>query len=180
MANVYLAERQTDFRQKVALKLIKRGMDSDEIVRRFRQERQILADLADLHHPSIARLLDGGTTSDGLPYFAMELIDLSSCRGPICRRRTRRAKLLSGRTIDGGALRRPVHLQFAVGSDTVAQIEIDDDLIRDACLFGYSLKVIDNVIADTKCDLLLEPLRIGIRPRFHRCQIVFLLHLHLL
>ncbi len=75
MASVYLAVRESDFRQQVAVKLIKRGMDTEEIVRRFHRERQILADLADLHHPSIARILDGGTTSDGLPYFAMEYIE---------------------------------------------------------------------------------------------------------
>ncbi len=75
MASVYLAVREADFEQKVAVKLIKRGMDTDEIVRRFRRERQILADLADLHHPSIARILDGGTTPEGLPYFAMEYIE---------------------------------------------------------------------------------------------------------
>jgi serine/threonine protein kinase len=56
----------------VALKIIKRGMDSEEIQRRFKAERQILATLA---HPNIARLLDGGVTEDGLPYFVMEYID---------------------------------------------------------------------------------------------------------
>ncbi|HEY8560107.1 MAG TPA: protein kinase [Pyrinomonadaceae bacterium] len=70
MGAVYLAERADgEFRQKVAVKLIKRGMDTDFIVRRFRRERQILAAL---DHPNIARLLDGGTTDDGAPYFVME------------------------------------------------------------------------------------------------------------
>src|SRR5262249_14296497 len=54
------------------LKVIKRGMDTDAIVRRFRGERQILAALS---HPHIARLLDGGTTPDGLPYLVMEYVD---------------------------------------------------------------------------------------------------------
>ncbi len=73
MGAVYLAYRDDDeFRQQVALKIIKRGMDTDEILGRFRQERQILADL---NHPNIARLIDGGTTEDGLPYFAMEHVD---------------------------------------------------------------------------------------------------------
>lgn len=73
MGAVYLAER-TDgqFKQKVALKLIKRGMDSEEILRRFQSERQILAGL---QHPNIARLLDGGITEDGLPFFTMEHIE---------------------------------------------------------------------------------------------------------
>jgi len=73
MGTVYLAERADDaFTQQVAIKLIKRGMDTDQVLARFRAERQILASL---DHPNIARLLDGGTTDDGLPYFAMEYID---------------------------------------------------------------------------------------------------------
>ncbi len=73
MGAVYLAERDDgQFRQRVALKLIKRGMDTDLVLRRFRAERQILASL---DHPNIARLLDGGTTDDGRPYFVMEHVD---------------------------------------------------------------------------------------------------------
>lgn len=73
MGAVYLAERDDgEFRRRVALKVIKRGMDTDFIVRRFRNERQILAAL---DHPNIARLLDGGTTDDGLPFFVMEFIE---------------------------------------------------------------------------------------------------------
>src|SRR5690349_11167691 len=73
MGAVYLAERADEvFRQQVAIKLIKRGMDTDLVLSRFRAERQILASL---DHPNIARLLDGGTTEDGLPYFAMEYIE---------------------------------------------------------------------------------------------------------
>ncbi|HVE58664.1 MAG TPA: protein kinase, partial [Pyrinomonadaceae bacterium] len=73
MGAVYLAERADGiFKTKAAVKLIKRGMDTDSILRRFRNERQILAAL---NHPNIARLLDGGTTPDGLPYFVMEYID---------------------------------------------------------------------------------------------------------
>ncbi len=72
MGAVYLAVRDDDtFEQQVAIKLIKRGMDSDEIVQRFVAERQILARLV---HPHIARLLDGGTAADGRPYFVMEAI----------------------------------------------------------------------------------------------------------
>src|SRR5918998_1283734 len=73
MGAVYLAERaDSEFRRRVAIKLIKRGMDTDFILRRFRNERQILATL---DHPYIARLLDGGTTEDGVPYFVMEYIE---------------------------------------------------------------------------------------------------------
>lgn len=72
MGAVYLAERNdAEFNQRVAIKLVKRGMDTDFVMSRFRDERQILAAL---DHPSIARLLDGGTTSDGRPYIVMEYI----------------------------------------------------------------------------------------------------------
>ena len=72
MGMVYLAEReQGDFQQKVAIKILKRGMDSVAISRRFQNERQILARL---EHPSIARLYDGGITEDGLPFFTMEYV----------------------------------------------------------------------------------------------------------
>jgi serine/threonine protein kinase/tetratricopeptide (TPR) repeat protein len=72
MGAVYLAERADDeYRTQVAIKLVKRGMDTDFILRRFRNERQILANL---NHPNIARIMDGGTTDDGLPYFVMEYI----------------------------------------------------------------------------------------------------------
>jgi len=70
MGAVYFAERADgEYRQEVAIKLVKRGMDTDEIVARFRRERQILAGLP---HPHIARLLDGGVTPDGRPFLVME------------------------------------------------------------------------------------------------------------
>ena len=73
MGSVYLAERADDaYAGRVAVKLVRRGMDTEDILRRFRTERQILASL---QHPNIARLLDGGTTEDGRPYFVMEHIE---------------------------------------------------------------------------------------------------------
>jgi tetratricopeptide (TPR) repeat protein len=73
MGAVYLAERADDeYRQQVAIKLVKRGMDTDEILSRFKHERQILAGLA---HENIARLLDGGTTPDGLSYLVLEYVE---------------------------------------------------------------------------------------------------------
>lgn len=73
MAEVFLAVRDDDqYQQSVAVKLIRRGMVTSAMLTRFRHERQILASL---NHPNIARLLDGGTTGDGLPYFVMEYID---------------------------------------------------------------------------------------------------------
>ncbi len=73
MGVVYEAMRDDrQFDQRVALKIIKRGMDSDFVRERFLRERQILASL---DHPHIARLMDGGSTADGLPYFAMEFVE---------------------------------------------------------------------------------------------------------
>jgi serine/threonine protein kinase len=73
MGAVYLAQRADgQFTKRVAIKVLKRGTDTDEVLRRFRMERQILANL---EHPNITRLLDAGTTTDGLPYFVMELIE---------------------------------------------------------------------------------------------------------
>jgi serine/threonine-protein kinase len=72
MGAVYLAERADGaFEQQVALKLIRKSIVSQSLIRRFLRERQILARL---EHPSIARLLDGGMSEDGQPYFAMELV----------------------------------------------------------------------------------------------------------
>jgi serine/threonine-protein kinase len=73
MGAVYLAERgDAQFEQRVALKLVRPGMDSAEVHRRFLAERQILARLG---HPNIARLLDGGLTDQGRPWFAMEYVE---------------------------------------------------------------------------------------------------------
>jgi serine/threonine protein kinase/tetratricopeptide (TPR) repeat protein len=73
MGSVYLATRDDDqFEQQVAIKVVRRGMDTDLVLARFRTERQILAGFA---HPNIARLFDGGSTETGLPYFIMEYIE---------------------------------------------------------------------------------------------------------
>ena len=68
---VFLAEQQQPLRRKVAIKVIKPGMDSRQVIARFEAERQALA-LMD--HPNIARVLDAGETASGRPYFAMELV----------------------------------------------------------------------------------------------------------
>src|SRR5579883_1372310 len=73
MGAVYLARRDDEqYEIDVAVKLVTPGMDTQFVLQRFRRERQILANLT---HPNIARLLDGGTTDDGLPYIVMEYID---------------------------------------------------------------------------------------------------------
>ncbi|HEV2691123.1 MAG TPA: serine/threonine-protein kinase, partial [Bryobacteraceae bacterium] len=71
MGVVYRAARDDDYRQEVALKLVKRDMESGFLIGRFRRERQALALL---NHPNIARLLDGGTSPDGRPYLVMEWV----------------------------------------------------------------------------------------------------------
>lgn len=73
MGTVYRAVRADDqYHQQVAIKVVHVGLDSAFVISRFKNERQILASL---DHPNIARLLDGGTTGDGMPYFVMELIE---------------------------------------------------------------------------------------------------------
>ncbi len=87
MGVVYRAVRADDqYRKEVALKLVRRGMDTEQVLRRFRTERQILANL---DHPNIARLLDGGVAPDGRPYLVMEFVDGDArrhlVRGPATR-----------------------------------------------------------------------------------------------
>ncbi len=73
MGTVYLAARADDeFNKQVAIKLVKRGIDTDAVLKRFRQERQILAVL---DHPNIARLIDGGTSFDSRPFFVLEYVE---------------------------------------------------------------------------------------------------------
>ena len=72
MGEVWLAEQQEPIRRRVALKIIKQGMDTREVVARFESERQALA-LMD--HPNIAKVLDAGATERGRPYFVMEYVE---------------------------------------------------------------------------------------------------------
>ena len=73
MGEVYRAFRADDeYKKQVAIKLVRAGQDSASVFGRFKNERQILASL---DHPNIARLLDGGTTNEGVPYLAMELVE---------------------------------------------------------------------------------------------------------
>lgn len=71
MGEVYLGQRRDEYEQKVAVKLLRGGWGRETLLRRFRTERQILAQL---DHPHIAKLLDGGTTDDGRPYLVMEYV----------------------------------------------------------------------------------------------------------
>lgn len=73
MGVVYLARKDDDrFQRTVAIKVVKRGMDTEDIVRRFETERQLLSAM---DHPNIARLLDGGAMEDGRPYFVVEHVE---------------------------------------------------------------------------------------------------------
>ncbi len=73
MGQVYLAVRaDTEYHKRVAIKVIRAGLGGDNVIQRFRLERQILAGM---EHPGIARLLDGGATEDGSPYFALEYVE---------------------------------------------------------------------------------------------------------
>ena len=71
MGTVYMAEQEEPVRRKVALKIIKLGMDTKQVIARFEAERQALAMM---DHPNIAKVLDAGTTETGRPYFVMELV----------------------------------------------------------------------------------------------------------
>ena len=96
MGEVWVGEQLEPVRRKVALKVIKAGMDTKQVVARFEAERQALA-LMD--HPAIAKVLDGGSTPEGRPYFVMEHVPGVSltehCDGAGCRPR-------SGRALHGG------------------------------------------------------------------------------
>ncbi len=73
MGAVYLGTRADElFQKSVAIKVIKRGMDTDDVLRHFRNEQQILGNF---DHPNIARLIDAGITASGLPYFIMEYVE---------------------------------------------------------------------------------------------------------
>jgi len=71
MGSVFMAEQQSPVRRMVAMKIVKRGMDTRQVIARFEAERQALAMM---DHPNIARVLDAGETETGRPYFVMELV----------------------------------------------------------------------------------------------------------
>src|SRR5437660_5304106 len=71
MGEVWLAEQKQPVRRRVALKLVRAGMNSREVIGRFESERQALALM---NHPAIAKVLDAGTTPQGAPFFVMEYV----------------------------------------------------------------------------------------------------------
>jgi tetratricopeptide (TPR) repeat protein len=114
MGAVYLARRVDHaFDRRVAVKMVRRGMNSEVVVRRFEHERQILASL---DHPHVARLHDGGTTSDGLPYFVMEYVEGQPITEYCKRQRLGlRARLAMFRTVCGAV--QYAHQNFVVHRD---------------------------------------------------------------
>ena len=72
MGEVYLAQREQEFQQRVAVKLVRQGAANPEVIRRFLIERQTLANLK---HPNIVRLIDGGATAEGVPYLVVDYVD---------------------------------------------------------------------------------------------------------
>ena len=72
MGSVWMAEQEEPVRHRVALKVIKLGMDTKQFIGRFEAERQALASM---DHPNIAKVLDAGATEQGRPFFAMELVE---------------------------------------------------------------------------------------------------------
>jgi tetratricopeptide (TPR) repeat protein len=72
MGEVYLARREQEFQQRVAIKLVRQGVSNPEVIRRFLIERQTLASL---NHPNIVRLIDGGATPSGVPYLVVEYVE---------------------------------------------------------------------------------------------------------
>ena len=136
MGTVYLATRDDgQFAQRVAVKLVKRGMDTDAILARFRHERQILAAL---EHPNIARLLDGGTTPDGVPYFVMEYVPGKTIRD-YCESRALSVdeRLTLFRTVCGAV--QYAHQNLVVHRDIKASnIVVTDDGIPKLLDFGIA------------------------------------------
>src|SRR5262245_5345372 len=122
MGLVFVAEQSRPVRRKVALKLIKPGMDSKQVVARFEAERQALA-LMD--HPHIARVHDAGTTETGRPYFVMELVrgvrlPDSCCRHPLDLRRRLRLLVQVCESVQHAHMKGVIHRDLKPGNVLVA------------------------------------------------------------
>lgn len=157
MGVVYRAERiDGEFDQTVAIKLIKRGMDTDLILRRFRRERQITAVL---NHPNIAYFLGGGSTEDGLPYFVMEFI-VGKPLYQFCdeRRLTIRERLAIFRGICW-AVDAAHELQIIHRDLKPSNIMVNDDGKPKLLDFGIA-KVLDPTLMDTEGEPTATQLRV--------------------
>ena len=162
MGEVFLAERADGgWEQTVALKLVKRGMDTDAVLRRFRVERRILARL---EHPGIARLLDGGAAPDGRPWLAMEYV-----RGePLTAYATRHALGLDARlalfegvveAVRHAHARLVVHRDLKPGNVLVAEDEAGRPHVK-LLDFGIA-RLLDGDATDGEASLLTGE---GVRP----------------
>ncbi len=155
MGIVYEAERSDDVHaEKVAIKILKKGMDTREVVRRFQQERRILARL---DHPNIGRLLDGGTTPDGRPYFVMDLVQgenvMTYCRS---HRLTLEARLRLFRKISSAV--EYAHQNLIVHRDLKASNIVIDETGEPKLLdFGIA-KLLESDLESAKTRTGLRPL----------------------
>ena len=105
MGEVWLADQMRPVRRRVAVKVIKAGMDSAQVIARFEAERQALAMM---DHPAIAKVFDGGTTPEGRPYFVMEYVPGESHRRllrPASARSARRASSCSSSCVKASSTR---------------------------------------------------------------------------
>ncbi len=104
MGTVYLAEQREPIRRRVALKVVKLGMDTSQVLARFDNERQALAMM---DHPNIAQIFDAGATSKGRPYFVMEYIEGAPITEYCDRERmtTRSGSRYSSRSAVGSSMR---------------------------------------------------------------------------
>lgn len=156
MGTVFLAERDDDqYQARVAVKLVRPGMDTEFILDRFRRERQTLARL---QHPNICRLLDGGTTDAGLPYIVMEYIE-GRWLTEFARERALdlRARLLL--FLDVCSAVDYAHRHFIVHRDLKpGNILVDADGIPKLLDFGIcKLLRSDGIASEETVDLMLTP-----------------------
>ena len=156
MGTVFLAERDDDqYQARVAVKLVRPGMDTEFILERFRRERQTLARL---QHPNICRLLDGGTTDSGLPYIVMEFIE-GRWLTQFVRERELDVRARLRLFLDVCSAVDYAHRHFIVHRDLKpGNILVDADGIPKLLDFGIcKLLRSDGVTGDETVDLMLTP-----------------------
>jgi tetratricopeptide (TPR) repeat protein len=157
MGEIYRAIRDDDtYRQQVAVKLVRAGAGASYIGERLRAERQILANL---EHPNIARLLDGGTTADGVPYLVMELVDGVPI-GDHCERRALDTAARLGLFIEVCAAVQYAHRHMVIHRDLKpSNILVTADGTPKLLDFGIA-KILDPGALPSAGDVTLAPLRL--------------------
>jgi serine/threonine-protein kinase len=162
MGSVYAAERiDREYEKRVAIKLIRAGMETREILARFRNERQVLAVL---EHPNIARLLDGGSTPEGLPYIVMEFVE----GAPILRACDERRLSIGERlrlVIDACDALHTAHRHLVIHRD-IKPSNILVDAAGDVKLLDFGIaKVLGQARSDAPADATLTSLH-ALTPRY--------------